>query len=53
MVGREEDKAILQDAVKAAESKWKDTFGHDAPKLTVAQDFLPSGSKDSEGQSGR
>ena len=40
VVGREEDKSIVQDAVKAAEGKWKETYGHEAPKLTVGDEFL-------------
>ena len=48
VVGREEDKSVVQEAVKAAEGKWEKTFGHEAPKLTIGDEFLPSGSKESD-----
>jgi len=46
VVGREEDAAAVKEATEAAKSKYKQTFQHEAPTITVSNDtFLPSGSK--------
>ena len=45
VVGREEDSAIVKEATEAAKSKFKQTFKHEAPTITVSTDkFLASGS---------
>lgn len=46
VVGREEDAAVVKEAAEAAKSKFKQTFKHEAPQITVSTDeYLPSGSK--------
>lgn len=46
VVGREEDAAAIKEATEAAKSKYKQTFKHEAPTITLSTDtFLPSGSK--------
>lgn len=46
VVGREEDAAMVKEATEAAQSKFKQTFKHEAPTIKVSTEtFLPSGSK--------
>lgn len=54
VVGREQDIPAIKEAVEGAKSKFKSTYGHDAPSITVAnEDYLLAASKgaDDEGAS--
>lgn len=51
VLGREEDSAAVKEAVKNAESQWKDKFGDEPPKFTVSEKYLAAGSKNSDDHS--
>ena len=48
---READQSLTKDALEAARSKYKDTFGRDGPETSLdTQNFLPPAGTGKEGE---